>query len=173
MACPTIRGRSCCDGIHPYGAAIRMAAAGDAAGVRSSPGSRRVDRAGIREGMRYAARNVDHAVHVPRGIVKTRIARVDVSVAVFTNRARREAGMNGVSRRKAVARAAARGFQVVRVAPYRRFVCAAGECCAVTVGIGALEGRFVIDGTYTAGLSERAKHELPPSVYSSCGSWRE
>jgi hypothetical protein len=161
MACPAIWRRASRNGIHTYGAAIRVANADDATGEGSRPGCRCVDRAGIRECMRNTARNVDHAVHVLRGIVKARVTRVDVSVAVLADRARREAGMDGVRRREAVAGAASGRCQVIRVAPYRRLVRAAGKCGAMTVSVGALQGRFIIDGTYTASLSERAELDGP------------
>jgi len=125
VACPAIGGRASRNGIHAYSAAIRMTTADDATGERCCPCCRCMDRAGIREGVRNSTRKVDCAVYVLRGIVKTRVRRIDVRVAVFTDRARCEAGMGGVRRREAVARAAACRCQVVRVTPNRRFVCSA------------------------------------------------
>ncbi len=125
MACPAIGRRASRNGINAYGAAILMATARNATGEGCCSCCRGVDRAGVRECVRNSAGKVDCAVHVLCGIVKARVGRIDVSVAVFTDRARREAGMGGVRRREAVARAAARGRQVVRFTPNRRFVCSA------------------------------------------------
>jgi hypothetical protein len=106
VASPAIGGRAGRDGIRSNAAAIRMTTANYATGERCCPCCRSVDRAGVRESMLNSARNVDRAVHVLRGIDKARVRRIDVSVAVFTDRARCEAGMDGVRGREAVAGAA-------------------------------------------------------------------
>ena len=107
----------------------------------------------------YSTRKVDRAVYVFCRIIKTRVTRIDMRVAVFADRARGKAGMDSVGRGETVARSASRGRQ--SIAPFRRFIRSAGECCAVTVGIGALQGRFVIDRVHPAGLGERAELDYP------------
>jgi len=106
------------NGIYPsVGNAVCMATAGDATGEGGRPSSRPVDRAWIGEVMRRCARNVDHPIHVLRGVVKSGIGGIDVRVAVFADGARRESGMGRVGWREAVTDAATRGCQIIRLVP--------------------------------------------------------
>jgi len=116
-----------------------------------------MDRTWIRDGMGCTARDVDHPVHVLRGIVETGIRGIDVCVTCFTGRARGKTGVSGNGGRKAMTRAATGCRQIGCLAPDRRLVGAADKGRAVTVDVGALQGRFIEYGNYPAGIRRRCR----------------
>src|SRR5512142_493614 len=117
VACLTIRRRTSRNGIHSsVGNVVGMATAYDAAGEGGCPGCRQVCRAGIREGMRWPAHNVDRAVYMLCRIGETRARGVDMWMTIDAL-SRSNAAMRGDTGRVAMARAASGRGQIIRLAP--------------------------------------------------------
>jgi len=104
-----------------------------------------MDRAGIGEDMCRPYHDVNQAVYVLGRIVKAGIGGINMRMAGLADGARREAGMDSIGRRKAMAGAATGRRQVGRIVPTGRFVGASGKRGAVAIDVGTLEIRCCKD----------------------------